>query len=150
MQRDGSMLPSPTPEILTMEVFQVEPIGAGQTPLCDSRVIGNRHIKQLNNHQATTKLIVAPISGDSLKEAGISTGDYAVLKLNFEAYEIREDRLLVIRCPVGLVIKKLSLEGNQVRLISANKNCPDLFFDADQIQVEALVMRVDHTVYELI
>lgn len=143
------MLPHVT-QTLTIEVIQVEAIGAGFTPLADSRITGKRQIRRLKHQRSFDRIIVAPISGDSLIEEGIEDGDYAVLKLNFEPTDIRPDRLVVIRCPAGLIVKRFILTDNGLaRLISANRGCPDLFFDLDQIKVEAIVMRIDRTVYQL-
>ncbi len=141
------------PDILntpTVEVIEVEAIGAGFNPLADSRIIGKRPIRRLKNQRPFDRIIVSAISGDSLIDEGIEDGDYAVLKLNFEPTDIRPDRLVVVRCPAGLIIKRLVLtEDGLARLISANSNCPDLYYDIDEVHVEALVMRIDRTVYEL-
>jgi phage repressor protein C with HTH and peptisase S24 domain len=142
---------NPTIEVIdVIEVIQVEAIGAGFTPLAESRIIGKRRIRRLKNQRPFDRIIVAPLSGDSLIDEGIEDGDYAVLKLNFEPTDIRPDRLVVVRCPAGLIIKKLILtEEGLARLVSASPTCPDLFFDLDVVHVEALVMRIDRTVYEL-
>lgn len=140
------MILSPT---YTREAIQVDSIGAGSTPLSESRIVGKREIRPLRNQRSFDRIIVAPISGDSLMNEGIEDGDYAVLKLNFDQADVRSDRLVVVRCPAGLVVKKVSHEEDLVRLVSANTTYPDLFFESDQVHVEALVMRVDRTVYEI-
>jgi SOS-response transcriptional repressor LexA len=133
----------------SMEVFCVTAIGAGSTPLTESRITGKRTIKALNNQRPFDRIIVAPIIGDSLKDEGIQAGDYAVLKLNFESSEIRDGRLVIANCPAGLVIKRFYLtDDGMVRLSSSNNGYPDLYFEFDQVKIEALVMRIDHTVYE--
>jgi SOS-response transcriptional repressor LexA len=142
------------PEILngphTFEVIQMGHIGAGFTPLADTRITGKRQIRRLKYQRSFDRIIVAPISGDSLIDEGIEDGDFAVLKLNFEASDVRPDRLVVVRCPAGLVVKRFILtEDGLARLISANTNHPDLYYDLDQVKVEALVLRIDRTIYEL-
>lgn len=138
------------PQSSNIEVFQMEPIGAGFTPLAESRIIGKRRIRRLKHQRSFDRIIVAAISGDSLIEEGVEDGDFAVLKLNFEQNDVRPDRLVVIRCPAGLVVKKLQLtEDGLACLTSANRNCPDLYYDIDQIKIEAIVVRIDRTVYQL-
>jgi SOS-response transcriptional repressor LexA len=140
----------PDKQILTIEVLQVETIGAGFTPLAESRITGKRQIRRLKHQRSFDRIIVAPISGDSLIDEGIEDGDYAVLKLNFELPDVKPDRLVVVRCPAGMVIKRFILtEDGLVRLASANQNCPDLLYDIDQVTVEAIVVRIDRTVYQL-
>lgn len=134
----------------TEEVILVDSIGAGFNPLSESRIVGKRQIRSLRNQRSFDRIIVAPISGDSLLNEGIEDGDYAVLKLNFDQADVRNDRLIVVRCPAGLVVKKLQhCDDGLVRLVSANPACADLFFEANQVHIEALVLRVDRTVYEL-
>jgi SOS-response transcriptional repressor LexA len=133
----------------TIEVIMVEAIGAGSTPLTESHITGKRLIRTAKSQRHFDRVISAPIVGESLKDDGIAEGDFAILKLNFETSELTCGRLVIIRCPAGVVIKHFHLTGDgQVRLASANSKYPDLYFDLEDVKIEAIVLRVERVVYE--
>ena len=133
----------------TVEVHMVEAIGAGSTPLIESQLTGKRSVRRLSNQNGFDRIVCAPIVGDSLSGDGIEEGDFAILKLNFELSELTCGRLVVVMCPAGVVVKHFHIAANgQVRLASSNPTYPDLYFDFEDIKIEALVARVERVIYE--
>lgn len=56
--------------------------------------------------------------------------------------EIYPGRVCVVRTPNGLLLKHVCFEGGKVRLASSNADYSDLFFDANEIRVTALLVQV--------
>jgi len=85
----------------------------------------------------------AHISGDSLVDADIEDGDLAVLKLNFEESQVTQGRLVVLNCPAGVLVKFIYTDfDGEIRLVSRNKDFPDLVYGWGQVTIEALVMPI--------
>ncbi len=125
----------------------VEEVGAGTTPLEERLITGHRIIRPLKNQRQFDRPVVAPVTGDSLKDDNILDGDYAVLKLNFELEEVTDGRLVVVKCPAGVIMKHFHLtEDGRVRLRSANIDYPDLYFDLEDVEIQAVVMRTDRSI----
>jgi SOS-response transcriptional repressor LexA len=126
----------------TVDLIMVEAIGAGSTPLSECRIIGKRRVKRIKGATKYDRYICAPISGYSLKDDDILDGDFVILKLNFDRWDVKEGQLVAVKCPAGNVVKHYHrIEGGMIRLASANRDYEDLYFDAEDVQVQAIVVR---------
>ncbi len=106
--------------------------------------VRKRKIRPVKGARPHDKFISTRIAGDSLHDDGIHNGDFAICRLNFEIEELRAGCLAVVRTPVGLLVKHFYLApDSQVRLASANPAYPDLFFDIEDVEVQALVVRTE-------
>lgn len=87
----------------------------------------------------------AIIVGDSLIGRGINDGDVAVVRLTFDASELKQGQLLAVWTPYGLLLKFVfqTLKG-KVRLVSANPKYEDLLLDADDVNVQGVVEYTMH------
>lgn len=95
--------------------------------------------------KSSDELVSVTVSGDSLIEDNIFDGDRLILRLTFEASEVRNGRLVVVSLPDGgLTVKHFYLEERgeefRVRLAAANPAYPDMEFDLDEVEVKALVI----------
>ena len=106
-----------------------------------------REIRPINNARPSDRFCAARISGDSLTDEGIYEGDFAIVRLNFEAYELKPGRLVAILTPSGLLVKHIyqTLDG-RVRLVSANRNYSDLLFEGDAVSIQGLIVRVERDI----
>lgn len=118
-------------------------VAAGKT-LEDSPITGWREIRPLDICGHRGRCCIVTIQGDSLRDDGILDGDVAVVKMNFEPWDIRPGRLVVILTPYGIFIKHLyqTLNG-YVRLVSANPEYEDLLLESDLVQILGIVVRVE-------
>jgi SOS-response transcriptional repressor LexA len=63
-----------------------------------------------------------------------------VVKLIFQAAEIRNGKLVIAQLPTGRsVVKRIYFEKDSVILRSSNSRYKDMIFDKDQILVEGIV-----------
>lgn len=116
-------------------------------PLSELKPIGQRMIVPLKNRKSFDKILMARIAGNSLRDNDILEGDYAIIKLNFTMEDVSDERLVVVNCPAGVVIKHFHLTSDgQVRLRSANPAYPDLYFEVGDVEIQGLVMRTDRVI----
>jgi hypothetical protein len=104
-----------------------------------NHVVSKRQIRRPANTEED-RLLVAPF-----KE------DHAILKLNFRAEEITPERVCAVRIgSLGRVLKKIYPpdEEGLVRLESFLDECEDLYFNAEDVHIEAVVLRVDRVLWE--
>ncbi|PYS93094.1 MAG: hypothetical protein DMF64_06065 [Acidobacteria bacterium] len=126
-----------------IEVPHISEIGAG-TSVEYLPFVRKRKIRPVKGARTFDRFISTRIAGDSLHDDGIFDGDYAICRLNFEIEELTNGRLVVIRTPVGLLMKHFYLAPNaRVRLASANPDYPDLFFDIEDVEIQAIVVRTE-------
>lgn len=80
-------------------------------------------------------------SGDSLIGDGIFDGDKLVCRTNFEASEITDGKLVVVKLGCGsLLVKHFHLLPNGfVKLSSSNPNYRDQYYELDMIEIKAIV-----------
>ncbi len=126
-----------------VNVFHISEVTAG-SPVEHLPFVKRRKIRPVRDARPFDRFVSTLIVGDSLRDSGILQGDYAICKLNFELHELRNGCLVIARTPVGSVIKHFYLcdEGN-IRLASANPDYPDLYFEFEDIHIEALVVRTE-------
>lgn len=106
--------------------------------------VRKRKIRPVKGARPGDKFISTRVAGDSLRDDGISDGDYAICRQTFTVDELHAGRLVAIRTPVGLLIKHFYLASDsRVRLVSANAAYPDIFFDIEDIEVQGIVVRTE-------
>jgi hypothetical protein len=109
-----------------------------------ARITGKRTIKALEGQQPTDRIIVSPFS--SYK--GGRTGEYAILKLNFTEQDLTPGRLCAVLIKGEFSLQYYYPKGNRVRLASYREPCISVTFVASDVKVEAVVLRIDHVVWE--
>lgn len=98
----------------------------------------NRH---LIKHPAATFFV--RVSGDSMIEAGIHTGDILVVDRSLEAVD---GNVIVAALDGELTVKRLSKRGSVVRLLPANKDYQPIEISAQQMfEVWGVVTSVIHS-----
>lgn len=103
-----------------------------------------REIRPIEGARPFDRYCAAQVNGDSLKDDGIYDGDFVIIRLNFEAYEIKPGRLVATLTPYGLLLKHIYLTlNNQVRLVSANPNYEDLLLDLEDVQIQGVIVRIE-------
>lgn len=87
------------------------------------------------------KFVCYQASGDSLIGDGIFDGDKLICRTNFEASEVTDDKLVVVKLPCGsLLVKHFHLlETGYVKLSSSNPNYRDQYYELDMIEIKAIV-----------
>jgi SOS-response transcriptional repressor LexA len=137
-----------------METVFVEPFASIRIPaIClvgASRSIEHlpirewRDIRPIKNARPFDRFCAARVSGNSLYDDGIFDGDYIIAKLTFELSEITPGHLVVILTPCGLLLKHIyqMLDG-RIRLVSANPVYADIVFDAADVEIQGVVVRVE-------
>lgn len=90
--------------------------------------------------QRTEGLVTVSVCGDSLRDLGVNDGDTLVCQTKFEKSEVKNGKLVVAQLPcLGLVVKFFFQFKNKVILRSANPLYEDLIFDADLVEIKAIV-----------
>lgn len=94
--------------------------------------------KDRHHYYATTMV------GDALIDEGILDGDYVLVCVDFEKSEIRPGKLVVVSTPYGMLVKHIypTLTG-KVRLVAANPDYEDLLLEAEDVQIQGLVVRIE-------
>jgi len=94
------------------------------------------------NSQRTEGLVTVSVCGDSLRDLGINDGDNLVCQTKFEKSEVKNGKLVVAQLPcLGLVVKFFFQFENKIILRSANPRYEDLIYDADLVEIKALVIQ---------
>jgi SOS-response transcriptional repressor LexA len=123
----------------TVKLIDYGQVGAGKTiefiPRGKSAVNVPHSLK-------TDGLVTVTVSGDSLRDLGITDGDRLICQTKFEKPEVRNGRLVVAQIPcAGLVVKFFYQLEKKIILRSANPRYEDLIYDADLIEVKAIVVQ---------
>lgn len=125
------------------EVFQVAEVGAGSS-VEYLPFIRRRKIRRVKDARQSDRFIATRVVGNSLSGDGINNGDYAICKITFEMHEVRSGRLVIVKTPLGLLIKHFYLMNDgSIRLASANSDYPDLFFELEDVEIQAVVVRTE-------
>lgn len=96
----------------------------------------------LPNSQRTEGLVTVSVCGDSLRDLGINDGDQLVCQTKFEKSEVKNGKLVVAQLPcLGLVVKFFLQLENKIILRSANPQYEDLIYDADLVEIKAIVIQ---------
>lgn len=79
--------------------------------------------------------------GDSFINEGILDGDWLICREKFELAEVTPRRLVIAKIPGDdLCLKRITVLGNgMVKLQSANRKYKPLYYDADLVEIVALV-----------
>jgi SOS-response transcriptional repressor LexA len=110
----------------------------------DSPIQGWREIRPIKNARPFDRFCAAPVAGNSLIDEGIIDGDYVIVRLNFEDYDITPGKLAVVNTPYGLLLKHVyQTLDRKVRLVSANPAYEDIVLDADDVTVQGVVVRIE-------
>jgi len=123
----------------TVKLYDFGQVGAGKIiefiPRGKRRVIVPRS-------QKTDGLVTVSVCGDSLRDLGITDGDRLICQTKFEKTEVKNGRLVVAQLPcLGLVVKFFFQFENKIILRSANPRYEDLIYDADLVEIKAIVLQ---------
>lgn len=103
-----------------------------------------REIRPIAGAGPNDRFCAAHINGNSLQDEAILDGDYAIFRVTFDEREITPGKLVAVMTPCGLLVKHIyPLQGGRVRLASANDEYEDLYFDAKDVRVQGIVVRVE-------
>lgn len=103
-----------------------------------------REIRPIRGARPFDRFCAARVSGQSLINDNILDGDYAIIRTNFELYELKPGRLVAALTPYGLLIKHIYVTlDDKVRLVSANSTYEDIVVDASEVEIQGLVVRVE-------
>lgn len=105
-------------------------------------IVKTREVRLPNWANESDRFILSEICGDSLRNAGIHNGDFALIHLNCEV--IRNGDLVAAYTPDGMLIKFFwrSRDG-RVRLESANQEWPDRYYEPEDITIQGRVIRTE-------
>lgn len=116
-------------------------ISAG-LPLEDCPQIGWREIRLPRGYRENKQYCAVQINGDSLRDAAILNGDYAICRLT-PVLEF-DGQLAAVSVGGGITLKFVYFSsGNKVRLESRNAAYADRWFDADDVSIQAVVIRIE-------
>ncbi len=103
-----------------------------------------REIRPIANARSFDRFCAARVVGASLTGDGIFDGDYLIVRLTFEQYDITPGKLAAVLTPGGLLVKHIypTLDG-RVRLVSSNPDYEDFLLDAEDVTVQGVVVRVE-------
>lgn len=103
-----------------------------------------REIRPIARARPFDRFCGARINGDSLAGDRICDGDYVIVRITFDDFEITPGRLCAVLTPFGLLVKHVypTLDG-RVRLVSSNVNYSDLIFDGHEVTIQGIVVRVE-------
>ena len=114
-------------------------VGAGK--IIDFIPRGKRPVT-VPDSRRTEGLVTVSVCGDSLRDLGITDGDQLICQTKFEKSEVKNGKLVVAQLPcLGLVVKFFFRFENKIILRSANPRYEDLIYDADLVEIKALVIQ---------
>ena len=114
-------------------------VGAGK--IIDFIPRGKRRVN-VPQSQKTEGLVTVSVCGDSLRDLGIADGDRLICQTKFEKSEVKNGKLVVAQLPcLGLIVKFFFQFENKIILRSANPRYEDLIYDADLVEIKAIVIQ---------
>lgn len=123
----------------TISLLDYGQVGAGKIVEFIPR--GKRNVNLPQSHK-TDGLVTVSVCGDSLRDLGIADGDQLICQTKFEKSEVKNGKLVVAQLPCfGLVVKFFFQFENKIILRSANPRYEDLIYDADLVEIKALVVQ---------
>lgn len=128
-----------TPHTIVVPVYAQ--ISAG-LPLEDTPMIGWREIRVPRGYRETEKYFAVVVNGESLKDAAILKGDIAVCRLTPQVEY--NGQLAAVLINGGVTLKFIFYcSDNRVRLESRNQKYSDWWYDADEVGIQAVVVRIE-------
>lgn len=104
--------------------------------------MGWRDIRVPRGWKQTKKYCAVQINGESLRDAAILSGDYAICWLTPELEW--NGQLAAVLVNGGITLKFVYYGAeNRVRLESRNEAYADRWFEADEIGIQAVVVRIE-------
>jgi SOS-response transcriptional repressor LexA len=123
--------------VKTVNLMDYGQVGAGK--IIDFIPQGKRRVN-VPQSQKTEGLVTVTVCGDSLRDLGIADGDQLICQTKFEKSEVKSGKLVVAQLPcLGLVVKFFFQFENKIILRSANPRYEDLIYDADLVEIKAIV-----------
>lgn len=114
-------------------------VGAGK--IIEFTPRGKRSVN-LPQSRKTDGLVTVSVCGDSLRDLGINDGDHLICQTKFEKSEVKNGKLVVAQLPcLGLVVKFFFQFENKIILRSANPRYEDLIYDAELVEIKAIVLQ---------
>lgn len=108
---------------------------------------GYDYVPRPRNYKPTHQYILCPIEGDSLIEAGVYSGDIALIRTTYDVSEfVPGDPLAVWTPQTGLVCKFVYFDPFRelVRLASASPDYPDMVLDSSDVVIKGYVEYTIH------
>lgn len=141
--KHGASGASPEDSLLFVPVLSL--VGASRSmPIEFLPIVKWREIRPIPGARPNDRFCAAHVNGDSLKDEAIQDGDYAIIRLTFDRHEVTPGKLVAVLAPVGLLVKRIyPMPGGRVRLASSNGDYEDLHFDACEVTVQGIVVRVE-------
>lgn len=125
--------------VKTVKLTNYGQVGAGK--IVDFIPRGKSAVN-IPHSQKTDGLVTVTVSGESLRDLGIADGDQLICQTKFEKSDVKNGRLVVAQVPcAGLVVKFFYQMENKIILRSANPRYEDLIYDADLIEIKAIVVQ---------
>jgi SOS-response transcriptional repressor LexA len=123
----------------TVNLIDYGQVGAGK--IIDFLPRGKRPVS-VPGSLRTEGLVTVSVCGDSLRDLGITDGDQLICQTKFEKSEVKNGKLVVAALPcLGLVVKFFFRFEKKIILRSANPRYEDLIYDADLVEIKALVIQ---------
>ncbi len=123
----------------TVNLIDYGQVGAGK--IIDFIPRGKRAVT-LPQSQKTEGLVMVSVSGDSLRDLGVNDGDQLICQSKFERSEVKNGKLIIAALPcLGLVVKFFFQFENKIILRSANPRYEDLIYDAELVEIKAIVIQ---------
>jgi len=123
----------------SVDLIDYGQVGAGK--VVDFIPRGKRSVS-LPQSLKTDGLVSVTVCGDSLRDIGIADGDNLICQTKFEKSEVKNGKLVVAQLPcLGLVVKFFFQFENKIVLRSANPRYEDLIYDAELVEIKAIVIQ---------
>jgi len=123
----------------SVDLIDYGQVGAGK--VVDFIPRGKRSVS-LPQSLKTDGLVSVTVCGDSLRDIGIADGDNLICQTKFEKSEVKNGKLVVAQLPcLGLVVKFFFQFENKIVLRSANQRYEDLIYDAELVEIKAIVIQ---------
>jgi SOS-response transcriptional repressor LexA len=125
--------------VKTVKLIDYGQVGAGK--IIEFTPRGKRAVN-LPQSQKIEGLVTVSVCGESLRDIGIADGDNLICQTKFEKSEVKNGKLVVAQLPcLGLVVKFFYQFENKIILRSANPRYEDLIYDAELVEIKAIVLQ---------
>jgi SOS-response transcriptional repressor LexA len=123
----------------TVKLVDYGQVGAGK--IIEFTPRGKRTVN-IPQSRKTDGLVTVSVCGDSLRDLGIADNDNLICQTKFERSDVKNGKLVVAQLPcLGLVVKFFFQFENKIILRSANPRYEDLIYDAELVEIKAIVVQ---------
>lgn len=123
----------------------LNPITPNDRKIDSARLGSSSIISSMKEVKQHDKFALVDVRDDSLTGDGIEPADTLIIRITFDAGDLTQGKLVAVNTPAGFLVKHLyRTMTNKARLVSSNKNFPDMVYGLNEVLIHGIVVGKVH------